>query len=180
MTENLETERLRLRPFEMADLPDFAPIYGDEAVMAIRKIGVQTSSQSETELAGIIQHWRDHGFGLWAVIHKADNRLLGECGLRHSDYGQEIEISYGLSKQAWGKGFATEAAFAVLDDGFGVAGLEDIVAIARACNHASHRVMQKLGMYLKKTWESDGVELVHYSVTREDYLRNQAARKTTT
>ena len=180
MTKIMATERLHLRPFEMADLPYLVPIYGDEAVMAIRKTGVRTPNQTETELAGIIEHWRDRGFGLWAVIDKTDRSLLGECGLRYSGYGQEVEISYGLSKQGWGKGLATEAAFAILDYGFGAAGLEEIVAIARASNQASHRVMKKLGMHLNKTWESDGVGLVRYSVTREDYIRHQTARTTPT
>jgi ribosomal-protein-alanine N-acetyltransferase len=173
MTRNLETERLHLRPFDMTDLPELVPIYGDEAVMGIRKIGVQTPRQTEAELAGIIDHWRDHGFGLWAVIDKADKTLLGECGLRHSGNGREIEISYGLSKNTWGRGLATEAAFAALDYGFGVAGLAEIVAIARSSNHASHRVMQKLGMHLTKTWESDGVGLVRYRIHRQDYLERR-------
>ncbi len=176
MTAVLETARLRLRPFEMTDLAALIPIYGDGEVMAIRKLGVQTAAQTEDELSTIIEHWRRHGFGLWAVIVKDSGELVGECGLRYRDHVREVEISYGLATSAWGWGLATEASFAVMDYGFRVIGLDEIVAIAKSSNLSSHRVMEKLGMHLHETWERDGIGRVHYLIRAQEYLEYQANR----
>ncbi len=177
MTATLETERLILRPFVTADLAALTPIYGDPAVMAIRKLGVQTPAQTERELAAIIDHWQQHGFGLWAVLDRQSGALLGECGLRYRDPvlagDSEIEISYGLAKSAWGRGLATEAGLAAMAHGFDVIGLTEIVAIAKASNQASHRVMEKLGMHLAETWERDGLGRVKYITTSEEFRKNQ-------
>ncbi|MBT3535778.1 MAG: GNAT family N-acetyltransferase, partial [Rhodospirillaceae bacterium] len=169
-------ERLHLRPFETADLAALIPIYGDVEVMAIRKLGVQTPAQTKAELNGIIDHWQRHGFGLWAVFDKQTDALLGECGLRYRDPEPEVEISYGLAKSTWGKGLATEASLAVLDYGFRVIGLEEVVAIAKASNLPSHRVMVKIGMHLDKTWARDGIDRVHYLVRAKEFQEHQAAR----
>jgi ribosomal-protein-alanine N-acetyltransferase len=158
-----------MRPFEAGDLAQLIPIYGDHDVMAIRKLGVQSPAQTETQLAGIMAHWQRHGFGIWALIDRDSGALLGECGLRTWHEGGDVEISYGLAKIAWGRGLATEASFAALDFGFHIAGLEEIAAIAQATNKASHRVMEKLGMDLQGTWESDGVGLVRYSIRKRAY-----------
>ncbi|MBT3370683.1 MAG: GNAT family N-acetyltransferase [Rhodospirillaceae bacterium] len=175
MNATLETERLILRPFVAADLTALTPIYGDAAVMAIRKLGVQTPKQTDLELTAIIDHWARHGFGLWAVLDRQGGTLLGECGLRYRDPAlagdSEIEISYGLSKGAWGRGLATEASLVAMAHGFDVIGLTEIVAIAKASNRASHRVMEKLGMHLAETWERDGLGRVKYIVGANDFQK---------
>ncbi len=172
MKRQLTTARLRLRPFEMGDLDALVPIYGDPEVMAIRKLGVQNPGQTKAELAVIVEHWRRHAFGLWAVFDNVVGGLLGECGLRYRKEG-DVEISYGLAKQAWGQGLATEASLAVLDHGFRDIGLEEVVAIAKASNLRSHRVMIKLGMKLDHTWQRDGIDRVHYVIRASDYLARQ-------
>lgn len=173
MNRTLRTARLLLRPFAADDLEALTPIYGDEAVMAIRKLGVQTPAQTKRQLTGIIDHWRRHGFGLWAVIDRESGVLLGECGLRYRDQAQDrngqVELSYGLAQSAWGRGLATEASRAALDYGFRVVGLAEIVAIAKAANLGSHRVMEKLGMHLAKTWSRDGIGRVEYLIRAEEF-----------
>ena len=143
---SIETERLILRPFRPTDGDNLFALYGDIQVMSIRKIGLQTRSQSDRQLDDILAHWRRFGFGLSAVIVKTGGAFIGECGLRQMTPGEdEIELSYGLVPSAWGQGFATEASVAVLATGFGRLGLETIHAAARADNMASHRVLKKLG-----------------------------------
>ena len=78
----LETERLRLRPFRASDGEALFRLYGDPAVMAIRKIGVQTRAGSDAQLAEILDHWARREFGLLAVLAREDGGFLGECGLR--------------------------------------------------------------------------------------------------
>ena len=163
--EMLETERLSLRPFTAADGGDLFTLYGDARVMSIRKIGLRTRAQSDTELAGIVQHWRRHGFGLYAVFDKTTGRFLGECGLRERAPGlDEIELSYGLVPDTWGRGLAAEAAGAVLADGFARHGLDRIYAIARASNARSRRVMEKLGFRFLDAEQKGDVPVVRYVV----------------
>jgi RimJ/RimL family protein N-acetyltransferase len=165
--EMLETERLRLRPFTADDGDTLFTLYGDSRVMSIRKNGPQTRPQSDAELTGIVEHWRRRGFGLHAVFDKADGRFLGECGLRERDPGgEEIELSYGLVPDSWGRGLAAEASRAVLAEGFARHSLHRIWAIARASNARSRRVMEKLGFrFLDELPKGDGA-IVRYVLER--------------
>lgn len=161
----LGTERLILRPFMAADGEMLHTLYGDPRVMAIRKIGPQSRAQSDAQLAEILRHWRKHGFGLYAVFDKAGGTFIGECGLRHIEPDDdEIELSYGLIPEAWGRGYATEASAAVLAQGFGELGLTTIYAIARSDNVRSHRVMQKLGMHLVEEIDKGEKRIVRYAI----------------
>jgi len=165
----LETERLHLRPFTAADGDALYTLYGDPRVMSIRKIGLQSRAQSDAQLREILQHWCQHGFGLFAAIEKADGTFLGECGLRHiAPDSDESELSYGLVPQAWGRGYATEAAAAALAHGLDELGLKTIYAIARADNFRSHRVMQKLGMRLVEEADKGETRIVRYAIHQPD------------
>jgi len=142
---SLSTSRLRLRPFGDGDLDRLHELYGDARVMAIRKIGTQDRDGTEAQLQQILDHWRRHGAGLWALFSRDDDRFLGECGLRLRNDGTG-ELAYGLIPDAWGRGLATEASVAVLDYAFERLRLPRVAAVARADNAASHKVMRKLGM----------------------------------
>jgi ribosomal-protein-alanine N-acetyltransferase len=164
----IETERLRLRPFGAADDDLLYTLYGDDRVMSIRKIGPQTRTQSDDQLRGIVDHWDRRGFGVWAVFDKADGAFLGECGLREirPGDGEAIELTYGLAPEAWGRGLGSEAGRAALDWGFEMAGLGTVYAIARADNARSRRVMEKLGFRFEKEWDSGVKRVVRYVIDR--------------
>ncbi|MDE0944759.1 MAG: GNAT family N-acetyltransferase [Alphaproteobacteria bacterium] len=176
MTGHLETERLFLRPFKSDDLTDLAAFYGDREVMAIRKLGVLTKEQSAGQLAIIQAHWQQHGYGLWRLSGRESGVFLGESGLRHPDPEGNVELSYGLTPNAWGQGLATEASLAVLSHGFVTAGLDEVVAIAQGGNLASRQVLVKLGMTLAETWQNNGTELVRYSIWAKEFNENAARR----
>ncbi|MDP6706298.1 MAG: GNAT family N-acetyltransferase [Alphaproteobacteria bacterium] len=164
----IETERLRLRPFRAADGDLLYSLYGDDRVMSIRKIGPQTRAQSDEQLRGIVDHWGRRGFGLWGVFDKADGAFLGECGLREIQPGdgEAIELTYGLVPEVWGRGLGSEAGRVALDWGFEVARLETVYAVARADNRRSRRVMEKLGFRFEKEWDSGSKRVVRYIVQR--------------
>ncbi len=163
----IETKRLRLRPFDPDDGGDLFRLYGDPRVMAIRKIGVQTREGSDEQLSQILDHWDRRGFGLLAVLDRDAGRFLGECGLREmAGRDSPIELSYGLLPVAWGAGLATEASMAVLDWGFGPLGLAAIHAVARADNHRSQRVMEKLGFGLVAERAGARAAVVEYRLAR--------------
>lgn len=158
--QSIHTTRLILRPFCAADQEPLFALYGDPEVMTIRKIGAQTREQSDLQLGIILQHWQGKGFGLRAVVDRASGIFLGECGLReHAPGADGIELSYGFLPKFWGQGFASEAARAAIDDGFSGLGLDEIFGVAKNSNHASLRVLNKLGFEFEYAI-SDGVDTV--------------------
>lgn len=122
--QDIQTERLLLRRFSSGDLDDFARINADPDVM--RYIGdgkPQTKAQTQMRLNAILDHWEQHGFGVWAAVNKASREMIGFCGLQYLDNTAEIEVGYRLAKQFWGMGLATEAAGASLRYAFHVLAL---------------------------------------------------------
>jgi RimJ/RimL family protein N-acetyltransferase len=119
----IETERLRLRGYTLADLARFTEIWGDARVVV--PLGAQPSSREEAcgRMLRYVGHWALRGFGTWAVEQKATGGLIGEVGL--FDYERDLPPGYaGLPEHGWafapeaqGKGYATEAVLATLDWG---------------------------------------------------------------
>jgi ribosomal-protein-alanine N-acetyltransferase len=144
----LRTSRLDLRPVGRDDLDALHDVFGDGEVM--RYVGVERRPLAREQLRGSLDrvavHWRDHGFGPLAVVGRAGGALVGECGLQLLEGGPDVELTYTLARTVWGHGYATEAAGAVLDWGFGDLGLRRIVAVTYPENVASQRVLEKLGM----------------------------------
>ena len=158
----LHSNRLILRPVQSDDAPAFEVFYSDPEVMAIRKFGVMDPAAARTQLQGMIEHWKTHGFGMWVVEDRATGEFAGECGLRWLEDTTDVELSYGLYPRFRGHGLATEAARAVLDHAVNVLGLDRIVALSRGDNTASHRVLEKLGMTLEWRKQSGQHGLVRY------------------
>ena len=158
----LRTRRLVLRPVTLGDMQIFESFYGDPDVMAIRKYGVLDAETARGHVRSMVEHWRAHAFGMWAVEERDSGAFAGECGLRWREDGEDVELSYGLYARFRGRGLATEAASAALDFGVGVLGLERIVALSRGDNHVSHRVLEKLGMALEWRTDEGAFGLVRY------------------
>ena len=142
----IETARLRLRPFADGDLDRLAGLHGDADVMALMRGGARDRDQAMAELAGYCESWRDHGFGMWALFAKPDGGFVGECGLRMRGDGLGIGLRFVIASPWWGRGLADEAVNAVLRYAFDVAGIERVVAVSRAVNAPSRRVMERAGM----------------------------------
>ncbi len=148
-----EAQRVFLRCFHVADLDAMADVFGDPEVMRFGP-GPQSRDRVEAWLRGCLEdYYRKWGFGLWAVVHKPDRRVIGYCGLTRFDDidGRlEIEIGYRLARHFWGRGLATEAAGAVRDYAFDVLVLPRLVAIIDPHNGASIRVAEKNGLRYEK------------------------------
>jgi len=110
-----------------------------------------------------------HGFGPWAMIHKPDNQFIGHCGLRYWPGSSDVEVLYALARQYWGQGLATEGARTSLRYGFEHLKLERIMAAALVDNHASRRVMEKIGLRYEKTFQFHARTVAGYSLSRTDY-----------
>ena len=94
----------------------------------------------------ILPQYALYNHGRWAVLVKPDLQFIGWCGLKARPERDEIDLGYRFIKDAWGKGYATEAAFACLKYGFEQLGLKRIVGRAMPQNVASLRVLEKCGM----------------------------------
>ena len=107
-------------------------------------------------------HWREHGYGWWAINEPVNNRLMGWCGLQYLPETAETEIGYLLGKPFWGKGLATEAARESLKFGFEKLSLGSIIAIVHPDNTASKRVIEKLGFKNPTRANYFGMECLRY------------------
>jgi RimJ/RimL family protein N-acetyltransferase len=163
----LETRRLLLRKFTMDDLDELAALRSDPLVM--KYIGAQSREKVKERLCYYISLYEPHGFGMWGVMHKAEAKLIGWCGLMFLEETPEVEVGYGIARAYWGQGLMSEAASASLRFGFEQLGLERIVAVAMPENTASRRIMEKLGMKYEKNIFHYGFDCVYYAITRDEF-----------
>ncbi len=161
----IETARLWLRHFTLEDFNDLFELYTDAEVM--RYLSPRTREQTQASLCKHIQHWQNHNFGMWAVMHKDSDKMIGRCGLGFLENTPEVELGYVLNKSYWHRGLGTEASIATVNYGFQEVGLNRIVAIAHLENIASVRVIQKIGMKYEKDAHFYNTDVVYYAVTRE-------------
>ena len=152
----IETTRLWLRPMRWEDVHGLLAIFGDPTVMA----AFSSEPFGKPEMARWVErnltHQQRHGYGLFSVIHKIDERIIGDCGLEHRDIRgrAEVELGYDFCSAYWNHGFATEAAGAVRDYAFGNLKIDRLASLIRSGNVASRRVAEKIGMQ----WEADFVD----------------------
>jgi RimJ/RimL family protein N-acetyltransferase len=152
VTERL-TDRLLLRRWRVGDTAPFAAINADPEVMRFIGRGhVLGRGLSDDLIARFEREWDERGFGLWAVTRRDDpeGELLGFCGLTVPAFLPAllpaVEVGWRLARDAWGHGYATEAARAALAFGFEEHAMAEIVAIVDPRNVRSLRVGDKLGM----------------------------------
>lgn len=174
MNPLLETERLFIRRITEKDADAIFAIRSDAEMMRyIRE--PQNRQESLNWIKLVNSKWESRGVGLCAVILKETGKLIGWCGLWVLAETGEIEIGYAIAKNHWRKGFAYEASQAILGYGFAKLNLPKIVACANPHNAASRGVMEKLGMTFDHIGKYYGKDLVHYTITKDDYFRNQKA-----
>jgi RimJ/RimL family protein N-acetyltransferase len=111
----LRTERLTLRAFRADDLDAFAAMSADPEVMRYIGSGETVDRNgSWRTMAGFNGHWSLRGFGMWAVERIDDGAFIGRVGLHHPPYWPSLEAGWVLARDAWGHGYAREAAATVL------------------------------------------------------------------
>lgn len=146
-----QTERLRLLSWDDARQSEFVQVTNTPAVM--RWLGGVASDATMTAAFERIRGFdRDFGHTFWAVERTSDGAMLGFCGLKrvNSPGGEHLhgafEIGWRLREDAWGQGYASEAARTSLDLAFRQFGAPFVIALTVAGNIASQKVMQRLGM----------------------------------
>jgi RimJ/RimL family protein N-acetyltransferase len=145
----LTTARLRLRLWRDEDLEPYAALNADPRVREFFP-SVQTRQESAESMQFIRDHWRRHGFGVWAVEVIGGAPFIGFIGLSVPSFDAPfmpcVELGYRLAFDHWKHGYATEGSRAALTFGFGTLGLSEIVAMTAVPNERSQRVMERLGM----------------------------------
>lgn len=177
MTE-LHGPRVLLRSWRGDDLDPFAALNADPAVTEF--LAGPRSREASAEMIARLQAGIDErGWGLWAV--DVEGRCIGFTGITHPRFEAHftpcVEIGWRLARDAWGHGYATEAARLALDYGFEVLGLQEIVAFTTVANHRSRRVMERLGMRHRPQDDFDHPNLpgsplqrhVLYRLSREEH-----------
>ena len=161
----LETERLYLRRMGPEDFPALCRTLQDEEVMYAYE-GAFTDAEAEEWLNRQLARYQKWGFGLWAVILKETDEMIGQCGLTMQPWkGEEVlEIGYLFARAYWHRGYASEAACACKRYAFDVLQAEEVCSIIRDTNTASQRVALRNGMTRTDTWTKHykGVDMPHY------------------
>jgi ribosomal-protein-alanine N-acetyltransferase len=145
----LRTARLRIRPWREEDFEPYAAMNADPRVMEFFP-GVLSPDESRMRMARGHARLAERGYGLWPIEVPGGAPFIGMVGLTDPDFAAPfmpaVEIGWRLAAEHWGKGYATEAAQAVLAYGFERLGLAEIVSFTTVANVRSRRVMEKLGM----------------------------------
>lgn len=164
----LETERLILRPFRVADFEQYAEMCADPEVMRYLGEGrTLTRVEAWRQMAMILGHWQLRGYGLWAVEERVSGDLLGRLGFFNPEGWPGFEIEWVLRRESWGRGYATEGARRALAFGFTEMGREHIISLIHPENRGSIKVAEKLGERLEGRTEIFGHEVLIYGITRE-------------
>lgn len=179
----IETERLYARPWSVDDAEGAFAMYGDPEV--VRHIGSEVlpdvAAQRE-RLAAIIERNARWGsrYGSWPVFERASGELCGTVITKPllvsgtgGEFGPDIEIGWHLNRRFWGRGYAVEAARAVVARAFGELGLEIVHAVVESPNVRSLNVARRLGMrHTGRTARYYDLELEHFELRRGEYLHS--------
>ena len=168
----LETERLELRSATPADAPNLLALFSSPEVLRylppIPPITLERASQA---IARRLRMETELGYAPFIILTKDDDQFIGSGGLVPVKDAPDVEIAYHFLPSAWGKGYATEAAAAILGFGFGKARLKEIIGLAFPANVASWRVLEKVGMRYIGTATYFGIEgLRKYLANRETWV----------
>ncbi|SRR5215204_2728174 len=173
----LETERLLLHKFSENDIDAVYRMRSDQDVMRFIREPQTDRAEAASWVNLVSSRWEREKIGFCAVVEKSSGKFVGWCGLWRLKETDEMEIGYALTKDFRGKGYAVEASQAFLNYGFETLNLKEIVAVARPENSASRRVMERLGMTYDYTGKFYDRDLVHYSITREEFFERRNGRK---
>jgi len=142
----LDTPRLQLRPWTLADAAPFARFYAD-ATQARFVGGQKDEEMAWRHLALLVGHWQLKGYGYWAVEERASGLLAGCVGLWQSPAWPEMELGYWIMPEHQGQGFAVEAGRASIDFARTVLQAPSLVSYIDPANQASIRVASALGAH---------------------------------
>ncbi len=147
----LETQRLILRKIEISDTEDMYEMDSDPDVhLYLGNNTAKSIDDTKAVVNTILKKYKEDGIGRYAVVEKASGKFVGWCGLNlvkteMNGHVNFYDFGYRLKKEAWGKGYATEASLAWIKYGLDEKKLKVIYAYAHVDNTASRKILEKLG-----------------------------------
>jgi RimJ/RimL family protein N-acetyltransferase len=161
---------------ERLSLTHFAKIhqlYTDPLVMKTLSADGRVASEDSTRkhLQMCVEHWQEHGYGIWAFHRKADGQFIGRGGLKTYEIDGEkiVGLAYAVLSDYWGQGFATEMAEASVKIGFEKLHLPEIASWTLPINRASQRVMEKIGFHYERDFQFAGLPHRFYRLLATDW-----------
>jgi [ribosomal protein S5]-alanine N-acetyltransferase len=169
----LTTARLLAEAITPSHLPDIHRLHSDPNVMKTLSADGKPLSEEATRasIRQAVDHWQQHGFGLWVFHRRSDGEFIGRGGLKtyQIDGKDVVGLAYAVMSDYWNQGFATEMAWASLDVGFGRLGLHEIGSWTLPNNLASQRVMEKLGFRYERDFEFAGLLHRCYRLVKNEW-----------
>jgi RimJ/RimL family protein N-acetyltransferase len=163
----LTTERLTIRPFALRDFDAYAAMLADPLVTRyLGAGGTLGREEAWRHLAMLIGHWELRGFGVWAVVPKDRDEMVGRVGFFQPEGWPGFEIGWTFARHAWGRGYATECARAALAYAFGALGRAKVISVIHPANEASIRVARKIGEAFEREATVNGQPRFIYSIDR--------------
>lgn len=161
----IDTPRLQMRCFILEDAPEVLAFSACEATAKYTgDAGKITSIEGAQYIIENIwlAEYAKYGYGRYALIHKADNKVIGFSGIKYMPEFGCPDIGYRLLPKYWGKGLGAEAVMATLDYAQNVLGEKTIKAEVAEGNVASSKILLKSGFNHIKTYQEDGATLHLY------------------
>lgn len=149
---HIATERLSIRPWEATDRAAFERMVADPEMMRYLTQGRPWRPDEVDEFFGRqARHLAGHGSCMGALVLRASGDVVGVAGIQPLDIPGEYELGWWVQRECWGRGYATEAATALVEHARTVMRLPRVVAVIDPPNTASIRVAEKVGMRYEKT-----------------------------
>ncbi|MBB6119842.1 GNAT family N-acetyltransferase [Nocardiopsis algeriensis] len=151
MSLELQTDRLLIREWKTDDAEAALRVYGTDEVTSRLTPELRPLSDAEA-MRSVLHAWIEAGpnlmppAGRWAIVRKDDGEVVGGLSLKLlPPYEEDFELTWALSPDVWGQGYATEAGRAIISWAF-EQGIEEVFAVARSSNERAVAVARRLGM----------------------------------
>ena len=165
----LETERLVIRQFSLADAPFMLRLLNSPGWLEhIGDRGVRDLSGAESYLLnGNLKDYEEKGFGFYALVLKSDGQLIGTAGITQRDFLEVPDIGFALMPGYEGQGLASEASQAILQYARQKLRLSRLIAVTSPTNIRSQLLLEKLGLRFEKEiiWPKSKEIIWQYGIT---------------
>ncbi len=178
----IETERLRLEPWDDSHFERFARFMRDPDVTRYIRPEPLDLERAIEQHERSLEEWKLHGFGKRAMIETETDQWLGfvelsPVGPNKGSREDDVELGYFVEPSRWGEGIATEAAAATRDDAFHRCGIPELIGRCRVENVASARVLAKVGFRRLRLFElDDGIVVEVHRIERGDWVGSGESR----
>ncbi|MDQ2718474.1 MAG: GNAT family N-acetyltransferase [Bacteroidota bacterium] len=177
-----ETERLILREILPTDIDGMYELDSDPEVHKYLGNKPVTSKEQIIDVISFIrQQYIDNRIGRWAIIDKKTDEFIGWTGLKFvtdetNNHKKYYDLGYRLIKKYWGKGIATETAFASLEYAFDILDIKEVYAMADCKNIGSNNILKKVGLNLIETFDLDGINHNWYKIDKIEFENKKRSR----